>query len=107
MMPFDSLDDAVRHRLHHDPVDVRDFVVAGVDRIQRSHADGNVPVHVQTLLARFRRRGRQPVLVQRAVELHADEAIGLRLGDERDRLGLAGRHVRDLRRVRAFAIDER
>ena len=36
-----------------DPVDVRDLVVAGVDGIQRTHAGGNVAVHVQALLVRL------------------------------------------------------
>ena len=58
---------------------MRDLVVARVDRLERPHADGNVAVHVQALLVRLRGRGRQPVLVQRAVELHADEAVLLRL----------------------------
>ena len=38
MMPFDSLMTSSGMRLHHDPVDVRDLVVAGVDGLERTHA---------------------------------------------------------------------
>ena len=48
-------DHAVRHRLHHHPVDVRDFVVAGVDGVQRPDAGGNVAVDVQPELVRLAR----------------------------------------------------
>ena len=49
--------------------------------------------------------GSQPV--ERSVELHAGESVGLRLVDERDRFGFARRDIRDLRRVRTLAVDQR
>ena len=57
-------DHAVRHRLHHHPVDVRDLVVAGVDRVQRPHAGRNVAVDVEPELVRFANARRQPRRVE-------------------------------------------
>ena len=49
----------------------------------------------------------QPRGIEGAVELDAGEPVGLRLVDQRDRLGLAGRDVGHLRGVGALAVDQR
>ena len=41
-------DHVLGHRLHHDPVDVRDLVVAGVDGVDWANPGGNVAVDMQT-----------------------------------------------------------
>ena len=43
----------VRHGLHDHPVDVRDLVVAGVDRVHRADAGRYVAVNVEAELVRF------------------------------------------------------
>ena len=79
MMPFETLTTLSGIACIIDPVDVRDLVIAGVDRFERPHADGNVAVDVQPELVRLGGGCGQPVRVERAVELHAGEAILLRL----------------------------
>ena len=105
--PVRDRDHAVRHRLHHHPVDVRDFVVAGVDGVHRPNAGGNVAVDMQPELVRLADARRQPRRVEGAVELDPDEAVGLGFVHQRDRLGLAGRDIGHLRGVGALAVDER
>jgi hypothetical protein len=106
-MPFDTWITLSGHGLHDDPVDVRDLVVARVDRVHGPDALRDVAVHVQALLVRLAGGGRQPLRIERAVELHADETVRLGLVDQRHGLRFAGRHVGHLRRVRALAVDQR
>src|SRR4029434_3705943 len=99
-----GLDDAVRQCLHHDPVDVRDLVVASIDGVERPDACRDVTVDVQAELVGLADGGGKPLRVEGAVELYADEAVGFRGSDQRDRLRFAGRDVCDLGGVRSLAV---
>ena len=86
---------------------MRDLVVPGVDRVERTDARRNMAMDMEAELVRRRDASRQPRRIQRAVELHAGEAVRLGLGDKCDGLGLAGGDVCDLRGIRTLAVDER
>jgi hypothetical protein len=105
--PIGAGNDALRHRLHDDPVDVSDFVVASGDRVERTHAGRDVAMNMKSEFVRFGDARAQPRGIERAIKLHAGEPAGFRLIHERNRFGLTGRDVGDLGGVRAFPVDER
>ncbi len=85
---------------------MRDLVVTGLDRIHRPDAGGNMAVDMQAELMRFVDAGFEPRWIERPVEFYSGETFLLGLVDQRDRFGLAGRDIGDLRGVRTFAIDQ-
>ena len=105
-MPLSIIDHIVRHRLHDHPVDVCDFVVAGVDRVHRPDTGRDVAVNMEAELVRFVDARFEPIGIESAVEFYAGEAFLLRLVDQRDGFGLARGNVGNLSGVRTFAIDQ-
>src|SRR5207245_4082808 len=86
----------VRHGLHDDPIDVRDLVVAGVDRVHRADAGRYVALNMEAELVRFVAARFEPFGIESAVEFYAGEAFLLRLVDQRHGFGLGRGNVGDL-----------
>ena len=100
------VDDLLRHRLHHDEVDVGDLVIAGADGIERAHAGRHVAVDMKPKLVRLGRRGSDPRRIHRRVEFRAPQACGLDLVDRRDRFGFRIDDQRALGGKRVLAVDD-
>ena len=102
-----GLDHIVRHSLHHDPVDVRDLVVAVVNGVQGPDPGWNMAMNMKSEFVRLGDACGQPRRVERSVELNPSEAVGLRFVHELYGFSLAGSDIGNLRGVRPFPIDER
>ena len=101
-----DIDHLVRHGLHEHEVDVRDLVIASIDRLSRAHGRGDMAMDMKTKLVRLRRRGGEPGGIEGAVELHPDHALRLGLANESDGLVLRGGDIGDLGGVRPLPINQ-
>ena len=75
LKPVRLADDAFRHRLHHDEVDVRDLVIACTNRFKRPQACRDVAMHAQALAMSLVRNRLEQGCIERSIEFDGGKPI--------------------------------